>query len=174
MRLGYVQSEGRGAVDRALSALAPELMARGLRLGGVVQSNENCAETGRCDMDALVLPDGPVIRISQSLGREARGCKLDTSALEQASGLVAGRLSADLDLLIVNKFGKHEADGRGMRPVMAEALALGVPVLCGVGSRNFDMFAEFAGDLAEPVELDDMMAWVQAAVSPVEGNQATG
>lgn len=165
MRLGYVMSAERGAVDLALSALAPRLMAQGVRLGGVVQQNENCAANGRCDMDALVLPDGPIIRISQSLGREARGCKLDPSALEQVSGLVAGRLSGDLDLLIINKFGKHEADGRGLRPVIAEALALGVPVLCGVGTRNSEPFLEFAGELAEPVQIDALEAWAIDAVA---------
>ena len=155
MQLGYVMSRDKGAVDRALSALATRLAAQGLRLGGVVQSNVNCQPDGRCDMDAQVLPDGPVIRISQSLGAGARGCKLDPGALEDAAGLVSGRLNADTDLLIVNKFGKHEADGRGFRPVIADALALDIPVLCGVGTLNLPAFQRFAGDLAEQIEMTD-------------------
>ncbi|MEX5726690.1 hypothetical protein Ga0609869_000043 [Rhodovulum iodosum] len=51
-------------------------------------------------------------------------CRLDPAALETAVGLVAAGLSSGADLLIVNKFGKHEAAGRGFRYVVAEAVAM--------------------------------------------------
>jgi hypothetical protein len=110
-----------------------------------VQVNSDCGEGRACDMDVQVLPDGPVIRISQSLGPGARGCRLDPEALEQAVAEAEARLSAGADLVIVNKFGKHEAEGRGFRALIAEAVALGVPVLVGVNALNAPRLAEFLG-----------------------------
>ena len=48
-------------------------------------------------------------------------------------------------LLIVNKFGKIEADGGGLREAIAEAVDLGIPVLVGVPARNLDRWRAFAG-----------------------------
>jgi len=112
-----------------------------------------------------VLPDGPVIRISQSLGAGARGCRLDPEALEIAVAAAEARLAAGADLVIVNKFGKHEADGRGFRALIAEAVAAGVPVLVGVNARNAPCLAEFLGadpDRPEPTQ-EGLDAWLEGA-----------
>ena len=152
MRLGYTMTEGRGALDPLLHDLAQAAMGAGLRLAGVVQVNSDRPDCARCDMDAVVLPDGPVIRISQSLGAASRGCRLDPEGLEAAVGTAQARLEAGaVDLLIVNKFGKQEAAGRGFRPVIAAALEAGADVLVGVNPLNLDALRDFAGELAEPV-----------------------
>ncbi len=151
MYLAYVTTTERGATDRLLSAVAEHLQAAGAHLAGVVQTNTECADSSKCDMDVRVLPDGEVIRISQSLGEHARGCRLDPAALEQAVGYVTNSLEDAPQLLIINKFGKHEADGRGFRPVIAEALAQEIPVLVGVNGLNTEKFQEFTGDAAEQI-----------------------
>ncbi|PCJ10534.1 MAG: 3-dehydroquinate dehydratase [Rhodobacteraceae bacterium] len=164
MHLAYVMTPDRGATDRLLSALAEHLQAQGTALAGIVQTNTECHDDALCDMDVRVLPKGDTIRISQSLGPEARGCRLDPAALEQAVAQVTSSLHATPlpDLLIVNKFGKHEADGRGMRPVIGEAMALGIPVVSGVNKMNVEAFQEFAGGLAVAVEpsVEALLAWV--------------
>ncbi|MGR3615334.1 MAG: DUF2478 domain-containing protein [Paracoccaceae bacterium] len=166
MQLGYVMTTERGATDRLLSALAERLRANGIRTAGIVQTNTECADDRLCDMDVQVLPDGKVFRISQTLGRGARGCRLDPAALEEAVGLVTLSLNTDdrPDLLIVNKFGKHEADGRGMRPVIAEAMALGIPVITGVNGLNREKFETFSEGAAIQVtaDLDALEKWVTA------------
>ena len=123
------------------------LMARGLRLAGTVQTNSERAGDPRCDMDVQVLPAGPVFRISQDLGRDARGCRLDPEGLEAAvAAVLAGMAAGRPDLLVVNKFGKHECLGRGFRPVIAEAVAEGIPVLVGVNALNLPELQAFVGD----------------------------
>ncbi len=154
MHLAYVSTTDRGATDRLLSALAERLLQKGAKLAGVVQTNTECADSSKCDMDLRVLPDGETIRLSQSLGTMSRGCRLDPAALEQAVGYVTASLSDAPQLLIINKFGKHEADGRGFRPVIAEALALDVPVLVGVNAMNQEKFIEFTGGEAEEMQAD--------------------
>jgi hypothetical protein len=153
---------GRGDTDLILFKLATVLAARGLRCCGTVQINSERGDTGPCDMDVLVLPDGPILRISQDLGRASHGCRLDPAALETAVGLVSASMGQGSDLLIVNKFGKHEAQGRGFRTVIAEALSKGIPVLVGINALNLSAFEEFAEGLATrlPPEPTALESWI--------------
>ena len=70
--------------------------------------------------------------------------------------MVDVELARGADILIINKFGKHEADGRGFRPVIAEALSNGIPVLVGINALNFDAFQSFVG--VEVAKLDTTKA----------------
>uniref|UniRef100_UPI003999878A DUF2478 domain-containing protein n=1 Tax=Roseovarius halophilus (ex Wu et al. 2025) TaxID=3376060 RepID=UPI003999878A len=164
MNLAYVMTRQRGATDRLLSGFAADCTARGLALTGVVQTNTDCTDARLCDMDVRVLPHGPEFRISQSLGPGARGCRLDPAALEEAVAAVEHGLDRRPDLLIVNKFGKHEAEGRGFREVIARCLAADVPVLTGVNARNLDAFLDFSAGMARALDPDPpaLRAWVAA------------
>jgi len=160
MHLAYVMTDTRGTTDRLLTAFSHRLIAAGSHLAGVAQTNTECADDTLCDMDVQVLPDGPTIRISQSLGTGSRGCRLDPSALEQAVALVMKSLDHEPDLLVVNKFGKHEAEGRGFRPLIGDALGRGIPVLAGVNTLNHGAFMEFTQGIgtrldAAPEALDN-------------------
>ncbi len=165
MNLAYTMAPGPGDTDLLLHSLAERLIANGFRPAGTAQINTKPADAGPCDMDVIVLPDGPTIRISQTLGPSARGCRLDPDALERAVGLVQAQL-AECDCLIVNKFGKHEAEGRGFRPLIADALALEVPVLVGLNGLNEDAFHAFSGGLAQRLEPagDALHAWLRSRI----------
>jgi nucleoside-triphosphatase THEP1 len=166
MQIAYTMAPGRGDTDLLLSGLAETLAERGHATCGSVQINTERGG-GPCDMDVSVLPNGPILRISQDLGTAARGCRLDPTALETAVGLVETRLKAGADLLIINKFGKHEADGRGFRTVIAEAIGLGIPVLVGVNALNLEAFQSFVGPDAvrlKPSE-EAILAWFEAALT---------
>ncbi|MFC0199570.1 DUF2478 domain-containing protein [Paracoccus rhizosphaerae] len=169
MHLGYISLPGRGANDRFLAEVATHLQDRGLRLAGTVQSNIERPGRKKCDMDIVVLPDGPVLRISEDRGDLARGCRLDAGVLEQAVVGVARAMPA-ADMLIVNKFGKQEAEGRGLAPVIAEALEQEIPVLLGVNGLNLAAFQKFAGGLetALVAETDDVLAWCMKAADHSE------
>ena len=173
MNLAYTMAPGRGDTDLILFKLAKMLAARGLRCCGTVQINSERADAGPCDMDVQVLPDGAVLRISQDLGRSARGCRLDPSALETAVGLVSASLDLGADVLIVNKFGKHEAEGRGFRTVIAEALSNGIPVIVGINALNLSAFQEFAEGIAVSLapECGRLADWVSDKVATaIEAN----
>ncbi len=166
MRIACTIANGRGGTDDLLASFAQVLQERGQRIGGTVQFNTAPCDDRKCDMDVRVLPDGPVIRISQSLGAGARGCRLDPGALEQAVGLVAERLAAGTDLLIVNKFGKHEAEGRGFRPLIAEAIGRDIPVLVGLNTLNRPAFDAFSGGMAEQLDatIPALLTWFENVV----------
>ena len=166
MRLAHISITGRGETDRFLAAVAERLERAGVRLAGTVQTNIARADRTRCDMDLRVLPDGPVLRISEDRGAAARGCMLDHGALEQTVAEVARRLDG-AEVLIVNKFGKAEAEGRGLVPVISEALERGMTVLVGVNGLNLPPFLEFAGCLATslPPDRDKILSWCRDALA---------
>jgi hypothetical protein len=148
VQLAFVTLSGRGATDALLADAVARIRARGIRPAGTVQTNPPCAGRDKCDMDIHVLPDGPVLRISQDLGAHSRGCRLDSAALETAVAETERRL-AGAEILVVNKFGKQEAERRGFAPLIATALDQGIPVLVGVNALNREAFEGFAGQLAQ-------------------------
>lgn len=164
MRLAYVSLPGRGTNDRFLAGIATRLAAEGLRLAGTVQGNVIRPGRARCDMDILVLPDGPLLRISEDRGNMARGCRLDAGMLETAVAATRRALPG-ADLLIVNKFGKQEAGGRGLAPLVAEAMERGIAVMLGVNGLNLPAFLGFAGGLATalPGCEDRVLDWCRGA-----------
>ncbi len=165
LKIAYISAPGRGDMDLILQGLADRLLARGARVAGVVQTNTDCGPDKPCDMDVKVLPKGPKLRISQTLGRGSRGCRLDVSVLEEAAGHVATSLEAGPDLLLINKFGKQEADGRGFRPVIADAILREIPVIVGVNGLNRERFEQFTGGIAKalPADVDALETWFRSA-----------
>lgn len=166
MKLAYVTLQGRGRTDALIAEVAALLAADGVRLAGTVQSNHERPDRRKCDMDLAVLPDGPIVRISEDRGDLARGCTLDSGALEQTVFAVQQRL-AGAEVLIVNKFGKREAEGKGLVPVIAEALDQGLPVLIGVNGLNLAAFLAFAGESVTPLSTDalSIATWCMAGVA---------
>lgn len=166
--LAYVMGGGRGEGDRLLAEVAVRLAARGWPLAGVVQINTDRGGDALCDMDLSVLGRAERVRISQRLGPGSSGCRLDPDGLETAVGLVAATLVQGPRLMIVNKFGKAEVEGRGFRPLIGEALAAGIPVLTGVKAVNLDGFRAFAGGFETPLaaEIDAILRWCEAVAEP--------
>lgn len=165
MRIAVISSSETGVTDRAMVTLAKRLITQGWRIAGTVQTNSEVPGRKHCDMDVQILPNGPVIQINQRLGEGASGCRLDAGALETAVAAVEQVFAKGADVLIINKFGKHEAEGRGFRALIAEALGQGVPVICAVNDLNKAAFEVFTDGLAEPLpaRVEDMTAWLRAA-----------
>lgn len=158
----------RGESDRLLAGVASRLGAEGWPLAGAVQVNREVAAGRPCVMDLHVLDGLAVVRISQDLGALSKGCRLDPQGLEQAVALVERALDRQGDdrprLLIVNKFGKQEAEGRGFRPLIGRALADGIPVLTAVNDHCRAGFLAFAGGIGTglPAEEDQVLDWCRA------------
>lgn len=162
--LGYVISEDRDDPNTRMADLAVALMADGLKLAGAVQTNIGTGRDCACDMELTVLGSGAApVRISQSLGAGSQGCRLDADGLERAVALAARVLTRSTDLLMVNKFGKQEAAGRGFRDLIGLALSEDIPVLTTVAPSHLDDFLRFAADFAVPLTWDLAPDWCRTA-----------
>lgn len=143
--------------DRVIARAIAPLRERGVAMAGAIQL-EPAGQPGLhpCDLLLEDLASGEVTAIAEERGKEARGCRLDVGVLTEVAEAVSASILADGPrLLIVNKFGKIEADGGGMRGAIAEAVDLGIPVLVGVPARNLDRWRAFAGPLAVELPVDD-------------------
>ncbi|WP_304616091.1 DUF2478 domain-containing protein [Paracoccus sp. (in: a-proteobacteria)] len=150
-----------GQADRMIETLAQDLLARGWRLAGAVQRNLDRGADCACDMELHLLgSSGPPVRISQSLGPGASGCRLDTTALAGAAGRVAAGL-AEAELVILPKFGRQEAAGAGFRDVIGRALSEGIPVLLHVPHQQRAAFAEFACGMGSRLAPDGLRDWCE-------------
>ena len=165
MALASVTLNGRGATDRLLAGVVARLIDDGVRVVGALRPTRQGEGQGHCDSDLWLLPRGPAVRITQDLGTGSTACRMDAGAFEEAVGLVTARLAADgADLVVLNTFGLSEAEGRGFRALMAEALGRGVPVLIGVSDTHRAAFDRFAGGMAADLspEADAILAWCRA------------
>lgn len=155
MKLACVTSKKQGETDRLLAELAAALEAEGKVLSGIVKDlGYSALHENGCDMSVRVLPTGPVIKITQDLGKGSDACRLDPTALADAVARVEQVGFQNVDLFILNKFGPEEAASRGFCSVMGKALEHDIPVLVGVGMGNKDAFLKFAGNLAEDLPDD--------------------
>lgn len=145
--VAIVYGEGE-PVDPVLQAVTDHAAAQGLRLAGFVQRDVARPGRRRCDMVLRDLTSGDAILISEDRGEASRGCRLNVAELLRAMGLARAALDDAPDLLVANKFGRTEAEGGGIRPLVAEALERGVPVLVAVPERNLDAWRDFAGELS--------------------------
>ena len=161
--LAYVMTEGRGETDTLLTAFSERLLAQGYRVTGAVQINTDQPDLPKCRMDLRLLPTGQLVPISQSLGALSKGCRLDPAGLEQAVLHTEQGLEAGADLVVINKFGKQEVEGRGFRSLIGEALSQGVPVIVGVNAKNIAGFEAFAGEFAQALapEVEALLHWFE-------------
>lgn len=152
--------------ERIMARVARALQAEDVPLAGVLERPvEGAADRLRCDMLLEDLASGAQIPISDDRGPGARGCRLDLDALTQvAAAVLRSVVEGSPRLLMLNKFGKIEADGGGMREAIAEALAREIPVLVGVPARNLDRWRAFAGPFALELAVDEAAVggWLNA------------
>ena len=165
-RIGAVVYDDGVFGDALIAQCAAGLLASGYRLGGVVQSNAHRHGQRRCDMYVKDLLGGDEIKISLDRGNEARGCRLDPDAFARIDAWIERAVLERVDLLIINKFGKEEAHGRGLRQVIAEALISEIPLVIGVSTRNLCDFLTFVGDSAAPLrpDIEAITAWSRNAI----------
>lgn len=132
-------------IDELMAGLALRLKQRGLKLGGVVQHNTEAGDD-ELSMALEDLASGRHFPISEVRGAGALGCRLDPTGLAAAGGAIVAALEGRPDLVIVNKFGRQEMLGQGLRQEIAAAVLAEMPVLIAVRDDFVPAWSEFAGE----------------------------
>ena len=168
MRIGIVTSEIMGETDRLISETTAKLAADGVALAGIAKVLAAGAAGDRhCDMDVRVLPNGPDIRITQSLGEGSKGCRLNPAGIAEAVATVEQSGIAGAGLFVLNKFGPQEAEGHGFCEAIGTALEHDIPVLVGVGKGSRAALERFVDGMGEalPPEPDAIYAWCKRVMA---------
>ncbi|MDP2800669.1 MAG: DUF2478 domain-containing protein [Phreatobacter sp.] len=133
--------------DALLATFAHEREAAGVKVAGLIQINAGagCAEL---DMELEALGTGRRISICQDLGPgSVNACRLDPAGLAEAAAALRQALDRPADLVVVNKFGRMEADGGGLIAEIGAAVAAEMPLVIGVPMRFQPAWDAFAGGM---------------------------
>jgi len=154
--------------DGLLAEVAHGWMARGHSVAGVVQINAgaSCADL---DMELEVLGSGRRISICQDLGAGSVGaCRLDPTGLAEAAAAVREAIGRPVDAVLINKFGRMEAEGGGLVAEIGAAVAAGLPLVVGVPRRFTAAWDAFAGGMDVKLACDRAAVdgwWAQARLA---------
>lgn len=138
-------------LNRWFAGLVAELRRSGKNLAGLIQEDVPQEGRSRCDMVLHELATGQSISISEDLGAGAISCRLSTPRLLEAAQLVEGQLT-DADVVFLNKFGKAEADGGGLRDLIARCIESGKSLVIGIPTSNQPAWSAFCGEFFREVE----------------------
>jgi hypothetical protein len=166
VRLAAIGFQTGFRIDDFLRRVADRLRADRVSLGGTLQENTG-GGAGLCSAMTLIdLASQRRFLISQDLGPESEGCRLDPHGLSEVGALLDRTLGQHVELLLLNRFGTAEAEGGGLRPVFVRAIDAGIPILTAVRPPYLEAWAEFHGGLAIDLspDLDRVLAWCGDAV----------
>ena len=142
----------------------------GARVAGLVQETPPEAVRRR-DLRVRDLATGETLPIMQDLGQEASGCAVDPAAIAEAARLLRRAIATGPDLLIVNRFGRLEAEGGGMLADIANAFEAGIALLVCLPVRYLGAWNAFAGGL--DVQLPPNREAIEAWWATVVGDKAS-
>lgn len=151
-----------GDIDNFLANIAATLLNNGHRVRGVLQSRgETRGECHCADMDLHAIGEARTFRISQPLGNGSHGCRLHPGALAECAAYLETELDRGTDLLILNRFGRGESEGRGFRDLMGKAMVRGVPVLTSVRPTYENEWRAFGEGLScdLPMDQNTVLNW---------------
>ncbi len=173
LRLAAIHYSKCEDVDPILSDIAHQLKRMGYRVGGAVRSNAAQQGGHRCDITLEELMSGQTIALSQQLGSGSSGCRLNPEALEYVAGLVESSFDSGLDILVINKFGKREAEGSGFRDAIIHAVSTAVPVLVAVNEGQVAAWRNFCGGESDTLTADrtSILQWLTKSLPAAGASQ---
>jgi len=149
LKIGVIVRPPDASVPDSMEGFARILQGQGFLVRGLVQRNSASSGDCACTMTLVDLENGQEFRISQNLGSGSTWCRVDTQAVAEASSVLRRAMENEIDLLVVNKFGKLESQGHGMVDEIAAAVSRGIPLLTSVEVPLLDRWREFTGGVAE-------------------------
>jgi hypothetical protein len=126
-----------------------------------MQLGHHCVDP---DLSAMLLHTGEQLPLTQDLGRCATGCRLDVGRLLEAGTRIAGAIETGADLVIINRFGRQEREGRGLSFLIERALGADIPVVIAVPSHRFADWIRFAEGMSVKLACDrrSLQSWWRA------------
>jgi hypothetical protein len=169
-QVGVLLYDGSIDVDTILAEAVAKIQARDIAVGGLLQFFGERLPNGKRSMWVEDIGSGALIRLDRPRGPGAVACLLDPDALAQAACMLQRAVDSGPQLLVVSRFGNAEADGRGMRAEIADAICSGAAVLIAV---KFSLLNDLEGFLGAPAHLllpsaDAIMTWTEYIIPELD------
>jgi len=126
--------------DAVLRGFALRLRSHGHQPVGLIQAGRR--GRGRQDLCGVLLPSGRRVGMwTTSAG--PHGGRFNVAAFEGAQAEIVAALDAGADVLILNRFGRQEIAGGGLRELVIHAAQRDVPVVGAVAAWRFADWLRF-------------------------------
>lgn len=165
--IGAISFQEGEPVDRVLKTIANELKSNGLTVRGFLQEETPDPKSCCSILDLINIENGNKTRISQSLGKGSKGCRLDPAGLAAATADLLSELNGKTDVVILNRFGKGESEGQGFRSIIEKAISENILVLLAVRQTYIQSFEEFAEGFIQylPCDSEEIKEWCAKSAS---------
>jgi nucleoside-triphosphatase THEP1 len=131
------------AAQSLLAALVARWQAAGTKVVGVIDEGHGIPDR-TCRAGTLRdIVSGKRFPIFFETAPSDTSCLIDVPGVEAAAEALLPQISAS-DLVVLSKFGKVEATGRGLSAVFEAAIASEKPVLTAVSQKHRDAWQAFA------------------------------
>lgn len=150
--------------DAAIADAVARLRADGIHIRGLLQEGTEGSAACCATLFLEDIGSGRRVEIFQNRGRETRGCRLDASGLAEAAAWLREAIECRPDMLVLNRFGRQEADGRGLVDEIAAAAVAGIPVIVPVNEKLLPEWDAFSGGSYErmPADPDRILQWCRS------------
>ncbi|HET6605774.1 MAG TPA: DUF2478 domain-containing protein [Rhodopila sp.] len=168
-RIAMVQGAPGAEIQDLFSALAGR-WAPTLRVAGVVAESHGLADR-TCSAGYLRrISGGQRFSIFEDLGPDSTECHLDEDGAGSAAEAVRRDIAAGCDVVVLSKFGKLEAAGKGLWGAFTSAAEAGVPILTSVSPSVRAAWENFAGTgvVALPADGGAIDRWLKSVRAHTE------
>lgn len=142
---------------RALARFVESLKKSKVRVGGILQEKVSLGDGGMGRVEAINIATGQRNSInkpkSETLGN--RDCTLDVSALAATTAILRTAIEDRVDLIIVEKFGDEEREGKGLTDEILQGITAGIPLLIAVPETNLSVWTERSGGMGDVLTFDE-------------------
>ena len=138
----------------ALSKFAQKQKANKTRIGGILQQALFGADGSIVGLDAIDIATNERLPISRP-GKNESDCGLDVSALVSTSSIIRDAINNQLDLVVVEKFGEVEQDGKGLIDDILQTIAEGIPLVISMSQSALPAWQELSGGLGDVLAFEE-------------------
>ena len=138
----------------ALLKFVEKQKALNTRVGGVLQEALFNSEGEIVGLDAVDVFTNCRIPISRPTKNDEE-CGLDVSALAGTTGIIRNAIDERFDLVVVEKFGELEQNGKGLIDEILQTIAEGIPLLIAVPEAALPLWQERSGELGSVLDFNE-------------------
>jgi len=156
----------RGAPIRdVMKAFVDQLRGADINVHGILQQvpKDMDPTAAGCGVDAIDIKTGAHVALVRPTQYELDNkiCSMDVAMLAEASMILRRALEDHADIVVVEKFGKHEKDGGGLSDDLLAVMAENIPTIVSVPEIELDSWLRFTGGLSTqlPCDLDQILSW---------------
>ena len=153
--------------DRLFIDFADDLSSSGLRVVGLVQVGRSCKAEDPV-LSVVVMPEGKVAPLVKARRTCVADCQIDTGCLAGVARRLSDSLADGADLVIINRFGRAEAEGKGLTDLITCSVDADIPVLIAVPEHRFSAWIRFSNGMNVRLACrrDALDRWWRSLVGP--------